>query len=108
MSAMRLHPILQKFMETMDFASTHFFGLIDLRVVAVAQMQIDIDSLPRIEREKLKQGFEFALIQMVQMGLIHKYELIDDGFKIYPQDKLYMNETALEVHFRKEENDIVA
>ena len=105
---MGFHPIIQKFFDTMAFAKDHFFAFIDLRVVAIGQAQIEIDKLNSKEKEMCFKDFDIALSHLKNMGLIYNYEAIKDGFKIFPQDKNYIDENHLKLLFTKEQDYDVA
>lgn len=109
MSIVTLHPIVQKFMDTMVFAKDHKFDRIDLRLVEIGQAQSEIDALEPSERDTVRKSFSYALVQMEQLGLIHKFSNTDDGFKIYPQDRSYETEDGyLYLRFREDEKNDVA
>lgn len=105
---MGLHPIIQKLFDTFAFAKDHFFAFVDLRLVAIGQAQMEIDKLEPAEKDLCYKGFQMALPQLQSMGLIYKYELIEDGFKIYPQNRVYIDEHHLNLYFTKEQKDDIA
>lgn len=104
----QLHPIIRKFFDTLTFARDNSFALIDLRIVAIGQAQIEIDSLNPTEKELCYKGFLIALPQLENLNLIYKYEILENGFKIYPQNKVYIDENHLKLYFNKEQKNDIA
>lgn len=99
---MTSNPIIRKLLDTLSFANDHFFSLIDLRIVALGQAQLEIDKLSPEEKDLCYNEFKSALSQLKHFGLIYKYEIIEDGFKIFPEDKNYIDENHLKLLFTKE------
>ena len=108
MSITPLHPVIRNFFETLTFAENHYIAFVDLRLAAIGQAQLEIDKLSPTEKELCYKGFETALLQLHQMGLIYKYEAIKDGFIIYPQNKTYIDENHLKLLFTKEQDYDIA
>ena len=109
MGIVTLHPIVQKFMDTMVFAQDHKFDRIDLQLVEIGQAQYEINLLKSSEKEEVRKSFSYGLSQMEHLGLIHKFVNTDDGFKIYPQDRPYKDEDGyLYLKFNEDEKNDVA
>lgn len=99
---MTSNPIIRKLLDTLSFANDHFFAFIDLRIVALGQAQLEIDKLSPEEKDLCYNEFKSTLSQLKHFGLIYKYEIIEDGFKIFPEDKNYIDENHLKLLFTKE------
>ena len=56
MGIVTLHPIVQKFMDTMVFAQDHKFDRIDLQLVEIGQAQYEINLLKSSEKEEVRKG----------------------------------------------------
>lgn len=72
---------------------------VDLKVIAIKEM--NIQTLKLDYTDDLQNTFENILTMWKNRGIIFNYERLENGFKIYPEDKIYINENDLIIKFNK-------
>lgn len=72
---------------------------IDLKVIAIKELNIKIQKIDF--SEDVYNAFDDAFLLLKNHGIIFNYEKVEGGFKIYPEDKIYLNENDLIVKFNE-------
>lgn len=97
---MNLNQSLDKFCKIINIANNINLISTDLRIVAVKELNIDI-----MKEDYSKDNYESiedALALLKNRGIIFNFEKIDNGFKIFPQNKIYACENDLIIKFNEE------
>ena len=96
---MDLNKSLDRFCKIINIADNIKLISVDLRIIAVKELNIDI-----MKEDYSKDNYESledALTLLKNRGLIFNFERFDNGFKIFPQNKIYACEDDLIVKFNE-------
>ena len=96
---MNLNNIFNRFCQLIDVSEKLQITLIDLKIVAIKELQIAINKMDY--SDDLMNNFEDSLSLLKNRGIIFDYERLEDGFKIIPENKIYANENELIIKFDK-------
>ena len=96
---MNLYNIFNRFCQLIDVSEKLQITVIDLKIVAIKELQIAINKIDY--SDDLMDNFEDSLGLLINRGIIFNYEKVEGGFKIYPEDKIYLNENDLIVKFNE-------
>lgn len=96
---MNLYNIFNRFCQLIDVSEKLQISVIDLKIVAIKELQIGINKMDY--SNDLMDNFEDSLGLLKNRGIIFNYEKVEGGFKIYPEDKIYLNENDLIVKFNE-------
>lgn len=96
---MNLYNIFNRFCQLIDVSEKLQITVIDLKIVAIKELQIGINKMDY--SNDLMDNFEDSLGLLKNRGIIFNYEKVEGGFKIYPEDKIYLNENDLIVKFNE-------
>lgn len=96
---MNLYNIFNRFCHLIDVSEKLQITVIDLKIVAIKELQIGINKMDY--SNDLMDNFEDSLGLLKNRGIIFNYEKVEGGFKIYPEDKIYLNENDLIVKFNE-------
>ena len=96
---MNLYNIFNRFCQLIDVSEKLQITVIDLKIVAIKELQIGINKMDY--SNDLMDNFEDSLGLLKNRGIIFNYEKVEGGFKIYPEDKIYLNENDLIIKFNE-------
>ena len=96
---MNLYNIFNRFCQLIDVSEKLQITVIDLKIVAIKELEIGINKMDY--SNDLMDNFEDSLGLLKNRGIIFNYEKVEGGFKIYPEDKIYLNENDLIVKFNE-------
>lgn len=96
---MNLYNIFNRFCQLIDVSEKLQITVIDLKIVAIKELQIGMNKMDY--SNDLMDNFEDSLGLLKNRGIIFNYEKVEGGFKIYPEDKIYLNENDLIVKFNE-------
>lgn len=96
---MNLNNIFNRFCQLIDVSEKLQITLIDLKIVAIKELQIAINKMDC--SDDLMNNFEDSLSLLKNRDIIFDYERLEDGFKIIPENKIYANENDLIVKFNE-------
>ena len=94
-----INKIINKFISILNFAKQVHIVTIDMYIVAVRELQAMIYQLNPNNFINDYNALDQALEILKNRGQIFDFERIDKGFKIIPQNKIYINENDLIVKF---------
>lgn len=92
---MNINQIIDRFYKIIELANNLKFVTIDLKVVAVRELQAYLNSIDY--STDVYNNLDDSLALLRNRGYIFDYKKIDKGFIIYPQDKIYVNENDLKI-----------
>lgn len=92
---MNINQIIDRFYKIIELANNLKFVTIDLKVVAVRELQAYLNSIDY--STDVYNNLDDSLALLRNRGYIFDYKKIDKGFIIYPQDKIYANENDLKI-----------
>lgn len=96
---MNLNNIFNRFCQLIDVSEKLKLTVIDLKIVAIKELQIAINKMDY--SDDLTNNIEDSLALLKNHGIIFDYEKLEDGFKIIPENKIYLNGNDLIVKFNK-------
>lgn len=94
-----INKIINRFYEMINIAKKVHYVTIDMYIVAIKELQCMLYQVDKNDFVKSYNELEQALYTMKNHGLIFNFERIDKGFKIIPQNKIYINEDDSIVKF---------
>lgn len=92
---MNINQIIDRFYKIIELANNLKFVTIDLKVVAIRELQVYLNSIDY--STDVYNNLDDSLALLRNRGYIFDYKKIDKGFIIYPQDKIYANENDLKI-----------
>lgn len=97
-----INKIINKFLSILNFAKQVHIVTSDMNVIAVRELQAMVYQLNPNDFVNNYNALDQALEMLKNRGQIFDFERIDKGFKIIPQDKIYISEDDLIVKFDTE------
>lgn len=96
---MNLNNIFNRFCQLINVSEKLKLTVIDLKVVAVKELQIAINKMDY--SDDLMNSLEDSLALLKNRSIIFDYKRLENGFKIIPENKIYANENDLIVKFNE-------
>lgn len=96
---MNIKQIIDSFYKILNIGENLKLITVDLKVIAVKEL--NIQTLKLDYTDDLQNAFEDSLALLKDRGIIFNYERLENGFKIFPEDKIYPVENDLIVKFNE-------
>lgn len=96
---MNIKQIIDSFYKILNIGENLKLITVDLKVIAVKEL--NIQTLKLDYTNDLQNAFEDSLALLKNRGIIFNYERLENGFKIFPEDKIYSVENDLIIKFNE-------